>query len=80
MELPWEEATSTAYKDLVWTVATATDEDLDLIAQTSQALNMIQHSLSELGTDKSRILSAQVFLANIEDKPDHGFGMEYMDW
>ena len=61
--------TSSAYKDLVWTVATATDTDLDLLGQTSQALDMIQHSLVELGTDKSQIISAQVFLSDISNKP-----------
>ena len=61
--------TSTAYKDLVFTVTTATDENLDIEGQTSQALAILDHSLSELGSDKQRILSAQVFLAKIEDKP-----------
>ena len=44
--------TSSAYKDLVWTVATATDINLDLSDQTAQALEMIQSSLVELGSDK----------------------------
>ncbi|MEM7033898.1 MAG: RidA family protein [Chloroflexota bacterium] len=59
---------STAYKDLVWTVATASDESLDLINQTKEALNTLEHSLTELGSDKTNILSAQVFLSDISNK------------
>ena len=60
--------TSTGYKDLVWTVATALDESLDLVGQTSQSLSMLESNLAELGSDKSKILSAQVYLSNIADK------------
>ena len=60
---------SSAYKDLVWIVATASDEGLDLTGQTLQTLNAIESNLTELGSDKTRILSAQVFIANIADKP-----------
>ena len=59
---------STAYKDLVWTVVTASDESLDLVGQTAQALSALERNLAELGSDKTRILSAQVFIANIDDK------------
>ncbi|MBX2882323.1 MAG: RidA family protein [Granulosicoccus sp.] len=62
-------STSTAYKDLVFTVATATDESMDIVGQTAQALAMLDRSLGELGSDKQKILSAQVFLAKIADKP-----------
>ena len=61
--------TSTAYKDLVWTVATALDENLDLVGQTSQSLSMLESNLIELRSDKSKIVSAQVYLSNIADKP-----------
>ena len=60
---------SSAYRDLLWIVATATDEDLDLAGQTAQALELIENSLAELGSDKTRIVSAQVFLANMDEKP-----------
>ncbi len=66
---PHGRSQSTAWKDLVWTVATANDENLDLAGQTEQALMMLENSLQELGSDKTRILSANVFIANIEDKP-----------
>jgi len=36
---------STRYKDLVWTVATATNEGLDLVGQTAETLHSIDVSL-----------------------------------
>jgi enamine deaminase RidA (YjgF/YER057c/UK114 family) len=60
---------STAYKDLVWTVATASDENLDLAGQTSQTLSTIESNLTELGSDKTRIVSAQVYISNMAEKP-----------
>ncbi len=60
---------STAYKDLVWTVANATDESLDLADQTAQVLSNLERNLVDLGSDKTKILSAQVYIANIDDKP-----------
>ncbi len=59
---------SSAYKDLVWTVATSADTNLDIEAQTISTLNKIQENLVELGSDKSRIVSAQVYIANMQDK------------
>ena len=60
---------SSAYKDLVWTVATASDTSLCLKEQTELTLQTIQGNLSELGSSKHRILSAQVYIANMQDKP-----------
>ena len=60
---------STSYKDLVWTVASAADESLDLAGQTSQTLDSIEANLAELGSNKTRIVSAQVYISNIDDKP-----------
>ena len=45
---------STCYKDLVWTVAAATDESLDLTGQTLQTLNILEDNLVELGSDKTK--------------------------
>ena len=57
-----------AYKDLVWTVATAEDTSLPFEAQTQQTLDIIDGNLNELGSDKTRIVSAQVYIADIADK------------
>tara|TARA_R110001583_G_C5627535_1_gene406743 strand:- start:1366 stop:1713 length:348 start_codon:yes stop_codon:yes gene_type:complete len=59
---------SSAFKDLVWTVATSSDISLPIEEQTRLALETIDKNLNELGSDKSRIISAQVYIANIADK------------
>ncbi|EGQ9823999.1 RidA family protein [Vibrio parahaemolyticus] len=60
---------SSAYKDLVWTVATSSDTTLDIVGQTKLTLETIERNLEELGSNKTQIVSAQVFIANILDKP-----------
>lgn len=66
---PYGRSQSSAYKDLVWTVSTASDEELDLSGQTTQALATLERNLIALGSAKSRIISANVFIADIGDKP-----------
>lgn len=68
-DAPYGRSQSSAYKELVWTVSTASDEKLNLVGQTKQALAMLDKNLDELGTNKTRIISASVFIANIDDKP-----------
>ncbi len=58
---------SSAYKDLVFTVGTA--DGPDITVQTRQTLAIIERNLAELGSNKHRILSAQVYLADMRDKP-----------
>jgi len=60
---------SSAYKDLIWIVSTANDESLDLVGQTTEALDALEEDLIKLGSDKTGIISAQIFIANINDKP-----------
>jgi len=60
---------SSVYKDLVWTVATSSDTALDITGQTKLTLQTIAQNLEEAGSDKTRIVSAQVFIADMEDKP-----------
>ena len=59
---------ASAYKDLVWTVATASDDSLDLAEQTRESLAIIEQNLTELNSDKTRIVSAVVYITRIEDK------------
>jgi enamine deaminase RidA (YjgF/YER057c/UK114 family) len=56
-----------AYRDLVWTVATY-DGSPDIQEQTRRALAVIDKNLAEAGTDKTRLISAQVFLADMAEK------------
>ena len=60
---------SSAYKDLVWSVATSSDTTLGVVEQTELTLRTIEDNLLELGSDKTRIVSAQVYIANMKDKP-----------
>lgn len=60
---------SSAYKDLVWTVATSPDTSLDIEGQTRLTLEVIQTNLVELGSDKTQIVSAQIYIANMASKP-----------
>jgi enamine deaminase RidA (YjgF/YER057c/UK114 family) len=59
-----------AYGGLVWTVGTARRAGLDLPDQTREALHAIEQSLNELGSDKTRLLSAQVFLTDMSRKAE----------
>ena len=43
------------------------DTTLDMRGQTAQVLGMVERLLTEAGSDKSRILMAQIFLTDIED-------------
>ena len=55
---------------LVFTVAVSPDGDAGVYEQTVKALRRIDESLAMSGTDKSRILSALVFIADISRKED----------
>lgn len=61
---------SSAYKDLVWTVATSSDTSAGIEQQTKLTLETIQSNLIELGSDKTKIVSAQVYIANMAEKPE----------
>ena len=57
-----------AYRDLVWTVATHDDRSADIQEQTRRCLAVLDKNLAEAGTDKTRLVSAQVFLADMTTK------------
>jgi enamine deaminase RidA (YjgF/YER057c/UK114 family) len=57
---------ASAWKDLAFTVATATGADLR--EQTRNTLASIDRNLADAGSDRSRLLSATVYLTNIDDK------------
>jgi len=59
---------SSAYKDLVWTVATSPDTSVGIEKQTQLTLETIQRNLVELGSDKTKIVSAQVYIADMKSK------------
>jgi enamine deaminase RidA (YjgF/YER057c/UK114 family) len=55
---------------LVFTVAVSPDPDPGVYEQTRKALRRIEESLALSGTDKSRILSAIVYIADIARKEE----------
>lgn len=77
---------SSAYKDLVWTVATSSDTTLDIVGQTQLTLDTIANNLVELGSSKSNIVSAQVYIANMSSKAEmdkvwcHWIGNDSAHW
>ncbi|MGE3807880.1 MAG: RidA family protein [Gemmataceae bacterium] len=59
-----------AYQDLVFAVATAASAGPSVREQTKQALAKIDDSLLEAGSDKTRLLSATVYLTAISHKAE----------
>jgi enamine deaminase RidA (YjgF/YER057c/UK114 family) len=58
------------YGGLVFTVAVSPDADATVYEQTRKALKRIDESLAMSGSNKSRILSAIVYIADIARKAD----------
>jgi len=48
---------------------TSTDRELDVAGQTKEVLAKIDDQLAECGSDKSRLLSATIYLTDIKLKP-----------
>ena len=61
---------ATAYDNLVFAVATAGSAGPDLQAQTRGTLADIEAALTAAGSDKSRLLQATVYLADISRKAE----------
>lgn len=66
------------YNGVVNTVATADDKSLDMKGQTEQALAKIEKILAENGSDKSRLLTAMVYITDMARKED--MQEAWMDW
>jgi enamine deaminase RidA (YjgF/YER057c/UK114 family) len=61
---------SVIYNGVLTTVATAGTRAPSLYAQARDALAAIDHNLGEAGTDKSRILTAMVYITDMHKKPE----------
>jgi len=62
--------TASAWRDLVWAVATAAHAGDDVYAQTMATLARIDEALAECGTDKTRLLTATVYITRMEHKAE----------
>lgn len=58
------------HNGLVYTVAVSSDKKPDVYLQTRLALEAITRTLSEAGSDKSHILTATMYLADMSKKDD----------
>ena len=61
---------ASAWRDLVWAVATAADKSPGIYEQTRSTLGLIDRYLAECGTDKTRLLTATVYITRMEDKAE----------
>ncbi len=61
---------ATAWRDLVFTVATDPDDGATVAEQTRRTLACIDRNLADAGSDRTRILSATVYLSDIGSKPE----------
>ena len=59
-----------AANGFVWAVAVAEDDTLDVTGQTRQCLASLDRSLAAAGSDRTRIVSAQVFMVDIRRKAE----------
>ncbi len=63
-------ATSVAHNGTVYLQGmVAADKTADIAGQTAQILAAIDGALASHGTDKSRLLQAQIWLKDIADRP-----------
>ena len=59
---------ASAWRDLVWAVATAEDKEAGPYEQTRSCLGLIDRSLAECGTDKTRLLTTTVYITRMDHK------------
>ena len=66
------------YNGVVHTVATADDKSLDMKGQTEQVLAKIEKILADNGSDKSRLLTALVYITDMSLKAE--MDKVFVDW
>ena len=69
---------ATIHDGRVYTVATAPDTSQDLARQTAQPLAALDQHLADAGTDKSRILTATIYVVDIDKKEE--MDAVWCDW
>lgn len=67
------------YNNVVYLAGQVPDDDhLDIIGQSQQVFANIDKALAQVGSDKSKLLSAQVFIKDLADFD--GFNGEWQRW
>ena len=69
---------ATIHDRRVYTVATAPDTNQNLAGQTAQTLAALDRNLADAGTDKSRVLTATVYVVDIAEKDE--MDAVWCDW
>ena len=67
-----------AYGNLVWTVANATDAEANFEVQVVQSLQMLDAHLKQGGSARTHLLSLQVILTDIANRP--AFDSQWQEW
>jgi enamine deaminase RidA (YjgF/YER057c/UK114 family) len=55
-----------AYRELVWALGMSDDFSLDFAGQAARAFAALDTGLAQAGTNKTRLISVQVYLEEIE--------------
>ena len=69
----------TAYRDLVWALGMSDDFSLDFGGQARRAFTGLDAGLAQAGTDKTRLISVQVYLEDV-DAQKAEFDALWGDW
>ncbi len=67
-----------AHAGLVWTVANAAASTIGIAAQVEQSLALLDAHLREAGSGREKLLSLQVILSDIGDRP--AFDAQWRAW
>ncbi|MCC8965352.1 hypothetical protein H8A95_24305 [Bradyrhizobium sp. Pear76] len=71
-------SSGSAYGNLIWAVATSDDKTLDLDGQIAAAFAKIERVLGHFNTDKRYLVSANIFLSNLDNKKE--FDVAWKGW
>jgi enamine deaminase RidA (YjgF/YER057c/UK114 family) len=67
-----------ALGDLLWVVSNARNPRADFEAQVTESLDLLDSALQEGGSDRTRMLSVQVLLQDMETKD--AFDARWREW
>ena len=67
-----------AFDRLVWVVANSTRPGDDFAAQVNETLELLEQALREAGSARSALLSVQVYLVDMAQKPE--FDARWNEW
>jgi len=67
-----------AFAGLVWVAAVPDTTDSDITAQAVDLFAKLERMLSEMGSDRTRVISATVYLSSLGNKP--AFDEAWVAW